>query len=192
MLPNGEYLADSWSICAYSGLKTIEDPSLQALLDDKIGPLARQLAYSFILKPSNKNIWQGLCTNGRHWFWRLLWWLGLGSFVSRTMTKYFKPNDIDVVSKCREDLKAAVAELDAIISTRKGKFISGDTIGVADVAAAALLAPVVLPRLYCKGEYNKWFDLIEQQDPMLAAEAVYWRGTNSGAFCLELYEKFRE
>ena len=37
------------------------------------------------------------------------------------------------------------------------RFINGDTMGVEDVALAALAAPVVVPPGYCAGRYTRYF-----------------------------------
>lgn len=93
IIPNSkEALADSWSIAKYSGLAPIEN-DFKILLDTKLGPLSRQLAYSYILK--QKSWFSELCSVNQPWWWRMLWGLFVGGYVLKLLEKIFRPYDID-------------------------------------------------------------------------------------------------
>lgn len=190
ILPSGQVLNDSWSIAEYSGLPRIDD-DFKSLLDNKLGPLTRQLAYSFILHPRNKNIWDGLCTEHQSIWWKMIWWLVASSNILKLMTKLFRPMDVDAVGKCRDELKQVVSQCDHIISNKKTRYLGGDAPGIADVALCSLYAPLISPPNYCQGKYYKWFSLAENQDPALKVEMEYWKSTITGKYCLEFYEELR-
>ena len=61
ILPSGQVMADSWDIAQYSGLTPVSD-TMKQILDDELGPFVRQYTYYFLLKPSNRNIWDRLVT----------------------------------------------------------------------------------------------------------------------------------
>ena len=61
ILPSGQVMADSWDIAQYSGISPISD-TMKQILDDELGPYARQYVYYFLLKPSNRNVWDRLVT----------------------------------------------------------------------------------------------------------------------------------
>jgi hypothetical protein len=150
--PDGKLLNDSWEIASYAGFEPIADASFKTLLDDKLGPLVRQLVYSYVLKPENYSMWAGLCTDGRSLLWRVVFNVGLGYVITSMMRKIFQSADTAKTEECRQRLKAVVNDLDAIISARKqathDKFIAagrkdGDGPGMEDIALAALMAPVL-------------------------------------------------
>lgn len=188
--PDGKVLVDSWIIAAYSGLAPIE-PSLQRLLDEDLGPLARQLAYSHILKKSNMDILDKLFTTDRHIVWRLLWSLGLGKETKKKLLKTFQPYDQEAVSKCRAKVATIFQELDSIVAGRKQKYLGGDSPGVADIALASLAAPLINPPLYVGGKYEKIFDSLLQRDAEVREETRRWRETVTGAYVLEMYQTLR-
>ena len=86
VLPDGKVLTDSWSILKESGLPAI-DGDMFPTYDEELGPLTRQLAYHFLLKPENSSIWNALCTDGYSWTWRTTWSLGFGGQVSRCIAQ---------------------------------------------------------------------------------------------------------
>lgn len=167
------------------------DEKTMQLYDKELGPLARHYAYSFILKPSNRNVWNGLCTMGSGWIWRLIWWLGGGDRVTKIMTRIFAPSSAPALAECRGRLVSLFDALAPRVRARRGRFLGGDAVGLEDVALAALAAPVVLPRYYCGGAYAKWFGLLEAQDAALREELAYWRGTEVGAYVMGLYAEHR-
>lgn len=77
ILPDGTYLLDSWEVAAYSGLPPI-DNDLKTLLDNDLGPLTRQLAYSYLFKPANDKVIDNLFTSQSGYMWKFLWWLFVG------------------------------------------------------------------------------------------------------------------
>eukprot|EP01031_Cornospumella_fuschlensis_P039575 gene39575-48179_t len=112
--PDGNVLLDSWQIAAYSGLTPIE-PSLQKILDEELGPLARQLAYSHILKKSNMDILDKLFTMDRHFLWRLLWRFVLGKETKKKLVQTFQPYNQEAVDECRRKVVSVFQQLDSIV-----------------------------------------------------------------------------
>jgi hypothetical protein len=64
--PDGNLWKGSWEIATKTGRPDI-DPSLKSLLDEEVGPLTRQLAYTYILLPRNDNILNQLFTFRTGW-----------------------------------------------------------------------------------------------------------------------------
>jgi glutathione S-transferase len=188
--PDGKVWKDSWEIATKTGLTDI-DPSLKSLLDEQVGPLARQLAYTYILLPRNDNIWNKLFTYQTGWLWGLLWWAFLNKFLKKTMIKTMRPYQPEAVSECRTKLEAALKQLDAIITNKKTPFLGGNSIGVADIAVASLMAPMVNPQMYCGGKYAHIFEQLMAQDNELKDEVDRVRATPAGAYVMQLYAKHR-
>lgn len=190
VLPTGEVITDSWSIAAHSGLAAPSDDMLK-LLDEELGPLCRQYTYCFVLNPANANVWNALATHKQGWFWRFIWWAGLGKKVSSMMSGIFRSSDAALMAQCREKLVHVFDTLAEILAKSKGPFLTGATITTADVAVAALAAPLVSPELFAEGEYFKYFTLLEQQDPAFAAEVAFFRSKPIGQFVLLMYAQHR-
>lgn len=190
VLPDGNVLSDSWSIAAHSGLAPI-NPDLQRLLDEEVGPLARQYAYSHILKASNVNIFHALCTRNMGFFWKLMWNVFVGNKIVGSMTAFFRPNDPDAVSKCRSDLVQEVGKLDGIITGKTTPYLGGDSVGIADIAVASLIAPLVSPKGYAGGAFDEIFERLSKQDPAVGKDVEYWSGTVTGKYVLDMYAKHR-
>jgi hypothetical protein len=128
IFPDGRVLVDSWEIALEGGpsLGTPCSEEIKQLLDTQLGPLTRQLGYHHIFKPINKNVWGGLCTDGRHWVWRFLWWLGVGNFLTKMMHGIFKPFDEAAVAECRKKLDVVFARLEEEVLKPKGITVSED------------------------------------------------------------------
>jgi hypothetical protein len=215
--PDGTIWLDSWDIAERSGMRGI-DPQLKLLLDHDIGPLTRQVAYYYVLKESNSEVWNALCTANRHWIWRLLWWLGLNGFLKRRLLGVMKADNPETFRVCKEQLVRAMARLDEIVDARAkqrhvdlippadsiGKLIEPQsTISVehskqtncfadlGDLAIASLVAPLINPPLYCNGMYGVAFDLLMRQDDDMRQEVLHWRGSTSGRFAMALYQNYR-
>lgn len=191
MLPSGDVISDSWDIATWAGLDP-PDEEFKITLDTVVGPLSRQYAYSFFLKKSNENIFAGLCLTSNHWFFKLMWWLGLKFIVIKVMNKFFRPTDVAAVALCREKLVSAVGTIGIEkIAKRSGKYIMGDKLTQADLALAALMAPLLCPPLYALGTYDQWFKLAEAQDNQLKEEVLYWRSTEVGKYVMQIYRNER-
>jgi hypothetical protein len=190
VLPDGRVLTDSWSIAREAGLPAMDEKFMH-LYDTRLGPLVRQYAYSFILRPSNRNVWNGLCTTGSGWFWRILWWLGAGDRVTKLMSKIFASSSESAFAECRAELVSLFDTIAPRIKARKGRFLGGDSIGLEDIALASLAGPMVWPANYCGGAYAKWMGLLEAQDAELRRDLAYWRGTEVGAYVMRLYTEHR-
>jgi hypothetical protein len=136
--PDGRVLLDSWDIAALSGLEA-PDPTFKKLLDEELGPLVRHLSYYYLFKPSNYNVWEGICLEGSHWFWRVCWYLGLSKVATAMMQAVFQPSDEEKVKECREKLFDVIDKIDKEILLPRGcnikagrngsKFIHGAMFG---------------------------------------------------------------
>lgn len=190
ILPDGSMLSDSWSICAYSGLQA-PDEQLKNLLDKKLGVLSRHVVYSFILQPKNSNIFSELCLTGRSFFFRLLWYMGIGMLVRYTMCSIFKPFDTKAVDKSKKELIAVVEELDVVIRNRKGKYIGGDDLSTADIAIAALLSPMLANHMYNCGRFADVFNKLMKQDTNFTQEVKYFSESITGMYAMQMYYEHR-
>lgn len=194
-LPNGIICPDSWSIVSEinkdSKLIPIDDVTLK-FYDVELGPTVRQYFYIFILKESNSNVWNHLCSNNMGVLWYTLWYyLGMKYFATNIMVKVFQPKNMKANEICREKLEDIIKILDNKVISRKGEFINGDLISVEDVALASLFAPMVLPQLYCDGKYSWEFDQLYNQDQEYRDELIRMRNTETGKYVMNFYNKFR-
>ena len=75
------------------------------------------------------------------------------------MSTLFGVRDAALVSACELELEALFARIARERLPQPGsgqRFINGDTMGVEDVALAALAGPVVVPSGYCGGRYTRY------------------------------------
>ncbi len=160
VMPDGRVLRDSWEIVMECGLPPI-DSVVQLIYDRELGPLTRQIAYSFLLKPTNANVWEGLCTGGYDATWRCIWGSGFGGQVVRFISLFILPfkqtslayprlsfqvtkqlrstfaaDDAAATSSCRTRLEGIFATLGERVRARRGRYLAGDSIGAEDVALA--------------------------------------------------------
>lgn len=191
VLPNGELKSNSWDIATWAGLDPPEE-ALEYTLDTIVGPLSRHICYYYLLRKSNENVIEGMFLQDNHLLWRLLWNLGLKSIILNMMRKSF---DIDNETKAQESREKLKEAIDIIardyLNNRKGKYITGNKLTQADIALAALIAPVTMPPEYCLGKFRKWFDQGMAQDEELRREVEYWRATAVGQYTLQLYSTTR-
>lgn len=153
-MPDGRVLRDSWEIlqvaeggCVDSGAKAI-DAAMLGLLDTELGPLARQLAYAGLLKPSNRNIWNELVAptrggsgsddssgsdnsgsgssgsdssgSGSSFLWRACWYgAGAGDALTGRMAGMFGVEDAAVARECRERLRDVFSRLAAELEAHR-------------------------------------------------------------------------
>lgn len=191
VLPDGSVAPDSWSIANIATKLTPISQQLKVILDEELGPLSRQLAYHYLLMPKNLNIAEELFLSCGGWFYKICWWCFLKNMIIKRMQKMFKVFDTETVEVCRGKLRVVFEKLDSIIQNKKGKYIEGNTIGVSDIAIAALCAPIVLPREYCGGRYVAPFDRLERQDKDVQVNVAEWRSTVTGQYVLQLYREDR-
>lgn len=190
VLPDGTVLLDSWDIAAYSGLAPI-DPEFKKLLDEELGPLSRQRAYISLLQPSNLKYLDQICTEGRSWIWRLIYWIRLRKDVKHNLFKTYRPTDAKAADQCKEKLVELFDQVGRILNNRQTKYLGGNQVGVADIALASLVAPLVNPPLYCGGKYAKIFNTLMESNSAIKKETDFWRGTIVGEYTLEIYQKYR-
>lgn len=189
ILPDGNVLLDSWDCARKAGFTDI-DPELKKVLDEDVGPAARQLIYYHILKPENQKYFHELCLHNHGWFWRTCWTLFVGSYVLKLMTKLFAPKTFSPEST-REKLDQAFVTVEGYLNRRKGKYLDGDEIGLSDIALASLAAPLLSPPLYYEGKFTHIFNKIFDSDASVRAERDKYRNTAVGQYILEIYAKHR-
>lgn len=191
--PDGSVLKDSIEIAnELSGLTPLTDEEIIELYDEKLGPLTRQLAYSFLLKTENRASWDLLVTQetfgglwGYIWYWT-------GDKMTLKMIDIFQPNDKAVV----EATHRALLEVFEIIAekrirSRPGKYINGDEVTTEDLVCASLAAAVCFPRMYCRGAFTSLFDELLERDADSKAKVEEYRDTDLGKYALWFYEEKR-
>jgi len=192
VLSDGNILQNSWEIATWAGLEPPDSDDFKRTLNEKVGPLSRQLFYSFILRRSNENVVQGMFLENNHWLWKLMWYLGFKNIILSMMRRSFKTDDREAINECREKLKRVVEEIGRDkITSRSGLYIQGDKVTQSDIALASLLAPLLLPPEYAFGKALKWFELVQRQDEELRKEIDYFRNTVTGQYVLQLYKTKR-
>lgn len=192
ILPDGTVLVDSWSILAYvePKLDAVND-ALRELLDGQVGTLSRQLVYWYLLKSSNHNVWSSLYLSDAGWSLRLVWML-TGRAISARFRKMFHVADEADVIAAREALSAAIQTLEqTYLDGLETPFIAGDQPGAADLALAAMMAPVVNPPEYWEGRWSEQLTLLMQQDAAYKDEVESWRQRIAGQHCMKVYSACR-
>ena len=198
VLPSGAVLKDSWEVAAATRLAPIA-PALRELLDGELGVAARKLAYCVLLKPEHAARFTSMCTEGRHWAWRLLWRCGVGAALRGELEKKFSVHDAAGVAACVAQLDALVAPSGALAralaeARRAGHpFLGGASLGQADIALCSLAALLVLPEEYggAARPMAPHFAYLLSHDLQMRALVERWRGTEVGAYVLDVYKRHR-
>ena len=188
--PDGSIDRDSWEISARANLKPI-DSDLKDLLDKEFGPLCRQWVYFYLLKPEHSNIFSAMCTDGRHWFWKMLWNLGFGNILTEKMVALFDSHNEMTKKQCVVKLEVIIEKLSTILRTRPGKFLGGDELGQADIALASLCGAIIFPDLYAGGLMTPFVHQMKNKDKEFSQEVERWRKTEVGSYCMDLYSQWR-
>jgi hypothetical protein len=179
ILPNGDALADSWSIAEYSFKEKIDD-NLKELFDKQLGPLVRKYAYSFLLNPAEENskIWDKIMTNpefGNAWDFMYNWILK--SKINGILVNSFKSNNKEEIEECRVKLVTLFEnELLILVNERKHKFLLRDTVSILDIALCALACPLVGHPKYCNAKFSE-FNELEEKDAEYKKDLQFWRNT---------------
>ena len=190
-MPDGTILVDSWSILSASASKVGWSmdgltPELKELLDTKLGAYARSMAYRGLLKPANKNVWDGLLTFETGRLWKICWkWIG-GPFGA-SMKKSMRLEDAAHMAQVEDELNAGLRQLGEQLAALETPFFGGATAGAADIAIAAILAPCVMPSGYCDGRFNAVWSQWLSQDEESRARVAAWRSTGIGQHILRVY-----
>jgi len=193
-LPDGRVLVDSWQIAdeflqqagwSDDGL----DEQLRDMLDRKIGPNSRALAYYYLFKPELSSQLYRLVTDGTGFVFRTFFWFSQPGFARR-LTKMLKLDDAKVVQQIKDSLHADFAQLGTLLEALPTPFIAGQKPGLADVALATMAAPAVLPDLYCGGRYKECFDQVYLH-PDVRPEIDGYRNTAVGRHTLLVYKAMR-
>ena len=112
--------------------------------------------------------------------------------MTKQLCDSFKVEDSKEYAECRARLIDTFVEIDVSrLRNRTGKYINGDTVSVEDLALCALVAPIVLPPLYCQGIFQEQFAALEASDTDLQAELAFFRATPVGKYCLNIYDEIR-
>lgn len=187
-LPDGGSGIDSWDIILNVAKLLAPTPALKAFLDQVMGPATRKFAYMMLMDPRNEAAWTGLCTRNKSLPARAMFRAVWSPVVKQAFVKEFDFEQDGVVDACVEEVASAFTRGDEFLRARKGAFFGGDTPGGADIAFAALAAPAVLPPNYCGAKYHDLFAMLE--DDAKAAERLQrFRRTETGKFCLSMYEE---
>lgn len=198
VLPDGKVLKDSWEVAASTRLAPI-DPALRVVLDAELGVAARRLAYMHLLKPEHAARFATMCTEGRHWGWRLLWHCGVGRALRGVLSKAFPPGDAAALAACVAQLEALFAPAGPLATAlaaaqRAGHaYLGGAAPGQADVALAAFGALVTLPDEYggARGTMGPHFAYLLAHDAGLKAIVTRFRDTDVGRHVLLMYARHR-
>ena len=191
ILPDGRVLLDSWSVASHF-LPGEVSPDFKRELDLDLGPSCRQLAYAPLFARKNRDIWDGLVapsTSGL--LWRSIWTC-FGNSLTKNMVKMFKTEDSGALSHCREEIDASFKHLAETLDASPGPYFGGSTVSIADVAVAALAAPVILPEKYCGGRYKEVFEQLGARDLNWTKEVESWRSTRIGQHVLMVYDRHRK
>lgn len=194
VMASGEVLRDSWEIAAACTKLEPINEDLKVLFDEELGPAVRALAYCYLLKPNMIPHFECMCTEGRHWFFRLVWALGFGRHLIKKMIKLFKTDDLATLPSLVEQTNQIFHKLSAILAAKTTPYLAGHSPGVSDIFLASLVAVVVNPPEYGGPRDNSLVRYVEKQarlDPQYAAHIERWRGTHAGRFTLELYKSHR-
>mmetsp|Transcript_47 Transcript_47/g.152 ORF Transcript_47/g.152 Transcript_47/m.152 type:complete len:293 (+) Transcript_47:87-965(+) len=191
-MPDGSVLVDSWSLLRASAAKAgwCEDglsDELVELLDGRLGPHARTLAYASLLKPANRNIWDELVTFEEGVVWRAAWACIGGQFGS-VLKAQMNLADHEHIRNAIQDVDAGMQSLGEALAALPTDFWGGSRPGAADVAIAATLAPCVMPSGYCDGRFNPVWTRWLSQDDEHRAQIDAWRATSIGQHILRVYE----
>ena len=199
-MPDGSVLLDSWSIVEFAGdtanVAAVPD-DFKLLLDTRLAPLTRQLTYHILIgTEKNHDVWHSLVASEGGLGWKAAWWAG-GKWMTSRMTKMFSADDAAARELCNRRLRELFAQIAEEhgdgIGEAGGPFLFGEeTPGMADLALAALVAPTVMPPLFCRGKYAAWFDRLVEQDVELREDIESWRATAAGKHSLRVYEGWRE
>jgi hypothetical protein len=185
----GTYLLDSWEIASVSNL-TPPTPEEKIFLDEKLGPIVRQLAYVNILKPCNFNVWYDMVAFNKGWLWRTVWFLFCRPFTTKMRSMFAVTDDI-AANKAREALSEACKEIETMLANKKGKYLGGEKPGLADVSLCSLFAVMAFPPGFAGGKYHSFFQRLLDQDESSRAEVERWRATAAGKYCLSFYDQYR-
>ena len=138
-------LIDSWAIFDEALGPSKTGPEFRALLDERVAPLVRQRVYEILFRPDNKNVWDGLACHDRGLVFRFCWTLASGN-LTEGMRKLFRTDDAAAMALCLERLDSALDELDAFVSDKTSEYLGGAAPSADDLALAAFLAPLAVPR----------------------------------------------
>lgn len=192
VLPDGTVLVDSWAILTHvaPALGGVPD-ELRELLDGQVGVLTRQLVYWYLLKATNHNVWSSLYLSEAGCSLSMLWTLSGRAISARFRSMFRVANEADVIA-ARDKLRAAVQTLEqTFLDSLDTPFLAGAKPGAADIALAAMMAPVVNPPEYWGGRWNEQLTLLVQQDAAYGQEVESWRSRTAGQHCLKVYRTCR-
>jgi glutathione S-transferase len=191
VLPDGSVLKDSWEISASCSALAPMEEATRELLDKELGTAARALVYTFLLQPQHSAAFTAMCTEGRHWAWRLGWHLGLGFLLRSSLrAKFPAARAAEYAQQVEQLMSGKLAEL---LEARQGRYLGGASPGQADLALASFVALLTLPEQYGgrSGSMPAFFGGLLAKDEQLRASVEKFRATKVGAYCMQLYKEHR-
>lgn len=152
--PDGKILDDSWQILSYARGSVPAD--LQELLNNRVGPQARALVYSYLLAPENVHLFKAIGAQAPvSWWQRWLWPIASGTIAGKTFEMMVR-NDAHVAEQ-KQILFKALDEVDALIQQiPRGPFApspDGKPSAPA-IALSSLLAPLTSVDSYTGGYHD--------------------------------------
>ena len=121
----------------------------EELLDEKIGVCIRQICYHYMLKDKKTII--PLMSYGGKWIDKGVLKMGF-SKIEKVMRKHMRIND-ETVKEAKATLMDTLAKVDQQV--RGSSFLVGDRFTRADLTAAALAAPLIMPKNYSAPKPSK-------------------------------------
>jgi glutathione S-transferase len=189
--PSGEVLTDSWAIANASGLQPLTDPAIRKMYDEELGPLARQFAYCYFLKPKHRKHWDDLLCYQQGWLWCFMY-IFVGGFLHALMSKIFGLGREDLLSECEAKLDALFARIAHERLPKNSRYINGDKMSVEDVALCSLAGPILAPSKYCGSIFVRMFSAVEASDAPYREKIERYRKTEVGKYVMQFYEDHRE
>jgi len=189
--PNGDVLTDSWVIANESGLIPLTDPNLKKMYDEELGPLTRQFAYNFLLKPEHRQSWDDLLKYMQGWIWIILYFF-IGNYLHSLMSRMFGLGKQDLFEKCENDLDELFERIAKERLPENSRYINGDELSVEDIALCSLAAPALIPEKYCGGSFTPIFYGCISKDKEFQLRLEKYRATAVGKYVMQFYDENRK
>jgi hypothetical protein len=195
VMPTGNVYTDSWqaaeALFPPEKIKHIE--GLKEFFDHRVAVLARQFVYIALLCPQNDNVWDGLCYDDGGWVFKTIWRLGGKAWLTSRMQDTFQTSNEVEKGNCVEGLLDAFGHVDKtwLSGIGEGEYLGGTEPCMEDYALASLSAPVILPDLYCGGQYAHFFNKLMEQDNEFSSMVHRLRDTKCGKLTLKMYGAHR-
>lgn len=187
-----EHVGDSTDIVAWAdarrpGTLLPADPrtrdealALEDRFDRDLGPAARRWGYYYVLPRKDLD---HLLVRG------VPRWEAFGLRVARPLAVRLLVRGMKIdeagVERSRQKIEETFAAVDALLADGRA-YLAGDQFSVADLALAALAAPVVFP-----AEHPKQFATLADLTPAARSAVEAWRARPAGRHVLRMYARHR-